>query len=338
MNEIVPLVELWRGQTLENQHLGAIAVADASGRVLASAGDAHRMVFTRSTLKPLQALPFMESGGARHFGFSSSEVAMLCASHNGENMHVAQVQSMLDKAGLHYKTLGCGCHVPYFFEHGLPGVPGAYDERHHNCSGKHSGFLAWCVQHDQSLDGYLEPGHPLQRAVRACVARAAGLDESAMRDGTDGCSAPNFAMPLVNLAQAYARLAGTEYAAQGGEFAESFNALAQAMVAHPRLVSGTGRNDDAFMRAGRGDWVTKVGADGVQAFASRSRGEAFVIKIADGSKPALFAATVEVLEQLGWMDDAQRAELEPWRAREIKSIRGVKVGDRRSVFQLSGVT
>ena len=331
MQSPIPLIELTRGQTLENQHFGAIAVVNAQGRLLASAGDPHRVVFTRSTLKPFQALPFMQAGGPGHFGLTSEQVAMLCASHSGENMHVAQVQTLLDKTGLDYKTLRCGCHVPYFFEHGVAGIPGAFDERHHNCSGKHSGFLAYCVQHSLPLADYLEPTHPLQQAVRRCVARAAGLDEADLKLGIDGCSAPNFAMPLSSLAQAFARLA----AARGDdEFGQSFAQLASAMSTHPQLVSGTHRNDEAFMRAGRGDWVTKVGADGVQAVASRSRGEAFAIKISDGNKPALFAATVEVLEQLGWMDAAQRELLAPWRAHDILSIRGVKVGERHPVFTL----
>ena len=107
------------------------------------------------------------------------------------------------------------------------------------------------------------------------------------------------------------------------------------MTAHPDLVSGTGRNDKAFMESGRGDWVTKVGADGVQAFASRSRGEAFAVKIADGSKTALFAATVEVLDQLGWMDAQQREELQPWRSEAVANWRGTPVGERRAGFKLS---
>jgi L-asparaginase II len=106
------------------------------------------------------------------------------------------------------------------------------------------------------------------------------------------------------------------------------------MTAHPDLVSGTGRNDLAFMRAGRGDWVSKVGADGVQVLGSKSRGEAFAIKIIDANKDALFAASVEVLNQLGWLDEAQRAELKPWRAQPIVNLRGLTVGERLPVFKL----
>jgi L-asparaginase II len=138
-------------------------------------------------------------------------------------------------------------------------------------------------------------------------------------------------MPLSKLARGYARLAS---GAQDPEFGASFALLSEAMTAHPEMVSGTGRNDLDFMRVGRGDWVSKVGADGVQVVGSKRRGEAFALKIIDGNKPALFAASVEVLDQLGWLDDAQRTALKPWRATEIRNARGLLVGERRPVFKL----
>jgi L-asparaginase II len=338
MSSLIPLIELFRGGTLESVHFGAVAVTDPQGNVLARAGDAQWVTFTRSTLKALQALPFVQAGGPREMGFSRENLALLCASHSGEPMHVAQVNDMLDKAGLTYKTLQCGCHVPLFAE--LPGASppaaGSWDERHNNCSGKHSGFLACCVHQGWPVDSYLAPDHPLQQAIRRDVARAVGLAPEALKTGIDGCSAPNYAMPLSNLARGYARLAAGD--SIDGEFSGSFAQLADAMTAHPELVSGTGRNDLAYMRAGRGDWVTKVGADGVQAFASKSRKQAFAVKIADGNKVALHAATVAVLDQLGWLDARQREELQPWRAQAITNHRGAQVGERKAVFKLEHPT
>jgi L-asparaginase II len=248
-------------------------------------------------------------------------------------MHVEQVSSILRKSGCSTRQMRCGCHVPYrftFFDHPMP-EGFAYDERHHNCSGKHSGFLAYCVQHGLPTDSYTEVDHPLQQKIRQAVAHLAGLDEQELALGIDGCSAPNYAMPLSRLARSYARLAQPE---SDGLYGESLAQLAQAMSAHPELVSGTGRNDADFMRAGRGDWVTKVGADGVQVVGSRSRGQALAIKIMDGNKAALFAATVEALDQLGWLDDAQRESLKPWRAQVLLNVAGAPVGERRSVFKL----
>jgi L-asparaginase II len=335
MASLVPLIETFRGGTLECVHFGALAVADPHGRVLAHAGDPHWRTFTRSTLKPLQALPFLEAGGAGHFSFTSSNLAMLCASHNGEAKHVAQVDDMLAKAGVPYRRLQCGCHVPMYVELGVGPAPASYDERHHNCSGKHSGFVAYCAQHGLPLESYLDPAHPLQQAIRRDVAAAVGAHDDELVMGIDGCSAPNYAMPLFKLARGFARLATGR---ADTRFGASFDLLADAMVKHPDLVSGTGRNDEAFMRIGRGDWVTKVGADGVQVVASRSRGQALALKISDGSKVALFAATVEALDQLGWLDAAQREQLAPWRAATIASVRGAPVGERRPAFRLAGAT
>ncbi|MFM2036523.1 MAG: hypothetical protein RL459_1788 [Pseudomonadota bacterium] len=328
-----PLIELFRGGTLECQHFGSVAVVNTQGRLLAHAGDPHWLTFSRSTLKALQALPFMEAGGHRQFGFSAEQIAMLCASHNGEDMHVAQAEAMLAQAGLNYKALRCGCHVPGLFSL-LDTAPPAglrYDERHHNCSGKHAGFLAYCVQHGLSLHDYTEPGHPLQQAVRRDVARATGMTPEDLKMGIDGCSAPNYALPLSKLALGYARLAS---GAADAEFGQSFATLSDAMTTHPEMVSGTGRSDMAFMRIGQGDWVTKIGADGVQVVGSKSRGEAFALKIIDANKTALYAATVEVLDQLGWLDASQREALQPWRAQPILNARGMLVGERRPAFRL----
>lgn len=325
------LIQTDRAGLTECVHFGAIAVVDAQGRLLASAGNPELMTFTRSTLKPFQALPFVEAGGVEHFKLESSQLALLCASHNGEDRHVIQVEKLLSAARLGYKRLQCGCHTPYFVELGLKGSAGPYDERHHNCSGKHAGFLAYCVQHGLPLDNYLAPDHPLQQAIVRSLKQVLGLSDGHMVAGTDGCSAPNYAIPLSHLALAYARLAqGAASPVMGSSLAH----LSHAMRSHPDLVSGTARNDEAFMRIGRGDWVTKVGADGVQAIGSLSRGQGLAIKISDGSKPALFAASVALMDRLGWLDDAQRQALEPWRAPDLRSVKGQLVGQRRAVFEL----
>jgi L-asparaginase II len=333
--QFVPLMEVTRGGMVECQHWGAVAVVDRDGRVLARVGDPYAVTFTRSTIKAFQALPFMQSGGARALGWGPADLALLCASHNGEPMHVEQVDHMLGTVNLTYKALRCGCHVPMFAALGLPGLqlPAGFvaDERHNNCSGKHAGFVAHCVQQGWPLEDHLAPGHPLQTGVRERVAQAVGLEPEQMAMGTDGCSAPNYAMPLAHLARGYARLAG---GAPDTDLHESLTALADAMVARPELGSGTGRHDQDFMRIGRGDWVSKTGADGVQTVGSRSRGEAFALKIMDGNMVAQVAAAVEVMDQLGWLDDAQRDALAPRRSARIINARGIEVGGRRPVFRL----
>ena len=331
-----PLIELTRNGISECFHAGALAVTDTEGRVIAQVGNPHWLCFTRSTLKALQALPLVQSGGAQQLNLTSKELALMCASHNGEDMHVEQVSSILKKGGNTYQQLRCGCHVPYRFSFNDKPLPDGFvvDERHHNCSGKHSGFLAYCSLHEVPKETYTELDHPLQQQIRKAVADVTGVASEDMGVGVDGCSAPNFAVPLSNLARSYARLAKPEV---DEVYGASLKLLGDAMTANPELVCGTGRSDADFMRVGRGDWVTKVGADGVQVIGSRSRGQALALKIADGNKVALFAATVEALDQLGWLDATQREELHVWRAQSLNNIKGLNVGERRSVFKLQFV-
>jgi len=273
MPSLVPLVETFRGGTRECVHFGALVVADARGRLVARAGDPHWVTFSRSTLKPLQALPFVQGGGVRHFGLSCANLALLCASHSGEPMHVEQVEQILARAGVGYKRLQCGCHVPLFAELGAwpPPAPGSYDERHHNCSGKHSGFLAYCVQHGHPLDSYLDPAHPLQQVIRTTVAEATGLQEHQLAMGIDGCSAPNYALPLAHLAQAFARLAS---GSRDPRFGESFALLADAMTAHPELVPAPGATISPSCAPAAATGSPRPSPKGCRWWRSRSRGEA----------------------------------------------------------------
>ncbi len=332
-NSVVPLIEATRGGFSECVHYGAVAVVNVQGQVISSAGDAQFMSFTRSCLKPFQALPFLMQGGVEHFRFDSAQIAMLCASHNGEAMHVNQAQRMLAAAGKTKSALRCGCHLPmlYTFTSALPPADLAYDELAHNCSGKHSGFVAYCVQHGLPLNDYNDASHPLQVAIRQAVVDGCVVSEQDLKMGIDGCSAPNYAMPLAHLAQGYARIACER---DGSPMSKAFEQIFNAMTTHPELVSGTDRNDAAFMRTGRGDWVSKIGADGVQVVASRSRAQAFALKITDGNRIAATAAAIEVMAQLGWMDESQAAELEVWRSAKIDTIAGKTVGQRRAVFSL----
>lgn len=322
----VPLVETTRGGTTECVHYGSVAVVDPDGKLLYAIGDPQSLNFTRSALKPLQALPFIEDDGMAHYGYTSHELALMCSSHSGEAVHIGIVQRMLAKAGVDELALQCGCHPPGYFAatDNTPPSGARWSSLHHNCSGKHSGFLAYCRMHDQPLVNYLDPGHPLQQRIRSVVARFSRGDPLAQ--GIDGCSAPNFAMPLARLAEAYARIAT--------EATPELAALYFAMTRHPDLVSGTRRADLALMQTGRGDWVSKAGADGMQTIGVRSKGLGIAIRIADGNPRALHAATVEVLQQLELIDDPSGTPLAVYDCPPIRNFRGIETGGVVPVLQL----
>ena len=306
-------------------HYGSVAVVDREGRLVFAAGDPRYLTATRSALKPLQALPFVARGGVEHFGYEATHTALLCASHSGEPRHVAAVAAMLKRAQCSTEDLQCGVHPPLFYtvREELPPAEARFTALHHNCSGKHAGMLAYCRLCGLPTVSYLDFAHPLQEAIRSAVAYMTGLPETALRAGIDGCSAPNYAVPLDRLALAYARLAT---AAPDGRYGDAAVKLADAMVAHPEMVSGEGRNDLALTRAGAGDWVTKVGAEGVQAIGVKSRGWGIAIKVIDGNARGLHPATVAVLDQLGLLDASRRAALEAWRAPELRNNRGLVTG------------
>lgn len=322
----VPLVITTRGGYPECVHLGSIAVVDDRGRLIYGVGDARGMNFTRSALKPLQALGFVTDGGMARFGFDSQMLALMCASHGGEAVHVKTVQRMLNRIDARESDLRCGCHPPSYYTHTSTSPPAGsrFNQLHHNCSGKHAGFLAFCRLHGQPLANYLDVDSPLQRRVRTDVEHFAGRKDLPL--GIDGCSAPNFAMPLAALAHAFCRLAL-------GETPE-LAALAYAMTRHPDLVSGTARGDLMLMQTGSGGWVSKVGAEGVQAIGVKPRGIGIAIRIADGNRRALHVATVGVLQQLGLLDDPALSPMAKMDERVIRNYRGTEVGRVDCAFAL----
>ena len=328
-----PITVVHRGGHPELIHCGSVAVVDADGKLLAWAGDTTSPMFTRSALKPFQAMPLI-AHHADGYKLSPPEIALLCASHNGDDTQTACVNSLLGRAGASEALLACGSHTPYLFTatQRTPAPGQTFGRLHHNCSGKHAGMLMLAAALGAPLSGYLAPDHPVQQAIRDSVVHFTGIAADQLVVGVDGCSAPNYGVPLPALATAFARLTRT---APDAIYGQGPARIAAAMSSHPEMVSGEGRNDLILTRAGRGDWVCKVGADGVQAIASRSRGVAVAAKVGDGNLQALMVAVTSVLEQLGWLDDEARQALSPYRPAPMKNAAGLDVGQMLPVVRLA---
>ncbi|MDH5505976.1 MAG: asparaginase [Anaerolineae bacterium] len=340
----VPLFEITRGQTLESIHFGAAAVVDSNGKLIASVGDPQVVTFMRSSAKPFQALPFIEAGGDKTYNLSAAEIALICSSHSGTDEHYLTAHNLQAKAGLDESQLMCGIHPPYdtATSNALTQRGEEPTANRHNCSGKHTGMLAYAQSQSWPLQNYLDQEHPVQRAILNSFAALCGLPPDQVSQGIDGCSAPNFAVPLYRAARAFALLADPSSLPQGR--AAACHTIAQSMVSHPEMVGGPGRFDTQLIKAGNGKLVVKGGAEGYQcvgllpgALGKDSPALGIAIKISDGDHKlrARPAVTIEVLRQLGALSPQQLSDLKDFGpAIPVYNWRKLVVGESHPCFTL----
>ncbi len=328
----VPLVEALRGAAVESRHLGRAVVVDERGRVLFAAGDVEAPVFTRSTIKALLALPLVETGAADRLHLTAAELALACASHGGEPVHVGTAAAMLARAGRDAGCLECGTHWPTS-RHGQEALIRAGDAPsalHNNCSGKHAGFV--CLARDAGLDiaGYIGPGHPVMRQVMAAVAAMTGVRLERCAAAIDGCGIPTHAIPLRALAHGFARFGSG--AGLHPDRAAAARRLRDAVAAHPELVAGAGRYDTVLMQALGAAAFVKMGAEGVHVAALPGQGLGIAVKCADGAARAAEVAMAALLARHLPPALAEAAELTARRRPTLRNWAGTPVGELRAAF------
>ncbi|HVL49585.1 MAG TPA: asparaginase [Candidatus Thermoplasmatota archaeon] len=324
---MVAVVEVRRGDAIESLHRVHLAVADATGRVVAGAGDAGFVTFARSVLKPLQALPLLRAPGFGKLGLEPREIAVAMASHSGEAGHVEAVRALLAKGGVEEERLACGAHAPYHAPTAARLGDGRALAIHNNCSGKHAAMLVACRLNGWSLEGYLDPAHPLERAIAEAVARYSGLRLDALRWGVDGCGAPNAALPLRSLATALARLGRVDaWRDAPPKDAEALAPLFAAWGGSPWHVAGTGRFDTDLMEASEGRLLAKAGGEGIEGVIDLETGRALVVKVEDGAWRAVPPAVVEACRQLAWLDPRALEVLGEWWRPAVPNHAGAIVG------------
>jgi L-asparaginase II len=293
------MVELWRGGLLESAHSGHAVICDAAGEVIEAWGDPAAMIFPRSSCKMIQALPLIESGAADAAGLTAAQLALSCASHQGAALHTGMVTRWLADLGLGESDLRCGSHWPYDVpEHDRLVL--AHEKPcqiHNNCSGKHAGFLT-LTQHLRAGPDYVDPDHPIQRAIRAATEEV--TEETSPGYGIDGCSAPNFATTLHGLARAMGRFAGASDAGDARQ--RAMHRLTRAMASYPDLVAGEGRACTELMRAMGGRVAIKTGAEAVFVAILPDQQRGIAVKIADGNSRASEAVIAALLVRLGALD------------------------------------
>jgi len=328
------LVEVLRGNHVESVHSGAIAVADARGKLLLALGDVERSIYPRSAVKALQALPLVESGAADLYGLDAEGLALTCASHSGEPGHIATVTRMLAGAGLDGSALRCGSHWPLHqpSAQALARSGGMASAVHNNCSGKHAGFLCVACSIGAAREHYTDPTHPVQRMVRAALEQLTGVPLTSDDCAIDGCSAPTWALPLVSLARGFARFATGMGLTP--DRARAAARLREACAAHPWHVAGTGRFCTAIMERFGTRYFIKTGAEGVYCAALPEHGLGVALKCDDGAGRAAEVMMAATLLRLSRSINEQE-QLEPFTQVMLRNRNGVTVGEVRPTQLLS---
>ncbi|MCE9596095.1 MAG: asparaginase [Planctomycetes bacterium] len=321
------LARLWRGTFVESQHRGSWVLVDTSGKVLEGRGHFEQPIFARSSVKSLQALPLVETGAARRFGYADDELALALSSHNAEAAHTERVERLLARIGLTAADLQCGPQPPTD-----PAARADLAKRgakptsiHNNCSGKHTGFLALATHLGEAPAKYLDPTSQVQTLARRALEEMSGLQSGELTTAIDGCSAPTFRLPLVRLATAIARVANPE--GLSAERRAALEWMHRAVAAHPDMIAGNYRRlCTDLVRATGGRLFPKIGGEAVYVVGVRGKGVGLALKIDDGDPRGLHAVVVELLKRLGYLTPSEYATLSEWRAEVQRNWGGLEVG------------
>ena len=323
------LVEVTRNGTVESRHFGTAVVCDYKGKVVASWGDIESLVFPRSALKPMLAIHLLESGASDQYTLNNAELSLACSSHQGEQIHQTLVTSWLNRLGLSEEHLACGAVLPEHTDsaHQLLASGQQGCRIHHNCSGKHTGFLTTALHLGLSLDNYHLLEHPLQQLSMEILSDLAGVDLNQYPMGIDGCGLPAPTMPLRQLGHATARFAKPVDLSETR--AQAIYRLHQAITNEPLYIAGHGTVASELNEVTKGAVLAKTGAEGIVTAALPERGLGIAVKIADGSARARSVALLAILDHLGALTEEEKQKLQDHISPTILNSRGLVVGEVR---------
>ncbi|AIF44525.1 asparaginase [Virgibacillus sp. SK37] len=337
MNENNALIEVRRGNHIESAHHLHIAVVDSAGTLLHYAGNNNKNIYARSSMKPIQAIPIVETGAADYYEFSNADLSLCTASHSGESMHTDRVTSILKRVGIDDTKLQCGTHIPRWQETYKNLIKNGKEVTplFNNCSGKHTGMLATAMFMGEPINTYYELDHPVQQRIMQTVSEICDYPQEDIEIGIDGCGVPVHGLPLERLAYGFARMANPE--SLGKERAEHVRRVTKAMTAAPEMVGGTDRFCTDFMTAGKGRFFGKAGAEGVYCIGDTQTGLGIAIKVADGNGRAVYPAAMETLVQLGLLEKNQIEQLKEYHHPKLKNARNEIIGELIPHFQLKHI-
>ena len=315
------MCRVMRGDFIESMHVAYAVVVDGDGQIVKNWGDPDYLTCVRSALKPFQASAAVSAGATDAAGFTSAELALMCASHNGEEIHIQTAKEMLEKLGYDMSYYECGSHAPYDRKSKIELIKNSQEPTplHNNCSGKHAGMLCLTKYLKADPAGYTNVEHPVQQAIMKQIMKFSELEDFPL--AVDGCSAPVPFMTLYNIALMYQKLASVDH--------KDLSPLYDAMVSNPMLVAGTDRFDTDFIEAMKGHAVTKVGGEAIRGIGFRKDDGSVLgiaIKMLDGNQRCVPSVALAVLENLKLLTSTVLEKLKKYSNITLKNHRLLEVG------------
>lgn len=333
MSEIV--VKVTRGSLVESIHRADIAVVNSKGKLLYSLGNPYKITYMRSAAKPIQTLNVILSGAAEKFSFTDEEIAIMCASHYGEDFHRKTVNGILKKIGLGIDNLLCGSTLSLNEEYAekLLWNHAEINPSYTDCSGKHCGILSICVLNGYDISSYNLLEHPVQKEIKKIVCKVCSVKEDGIIVGIDGCTVPIFGMPLYNMALGFCKMANSSVFTE--KYKNAADRVFKAMTRAPEMVAGTGGFCTELMKNTGGRLIGKLGAEGVYCIGVKDMDLGIAIKIEDGSTRALWPTTVKCLEDLKVLKEEEKRTLSKFKIKDNINNMKEKIGEIFPDFHLN---
>jgi L-asparaginase II len=333
-DEIAPLAVVTRNKYVESIHYGFICVVDPQGKIIYQRGDPNTKFFFRSSAKPIQVIPFIKSGGAKAMNYTLKEIAIACASHTGEERHQKTVMGVLGRLGLDESSLHCGTMVPYNEDESKRLIKEGYEPSalHVSCSGKHAAMLAYSEYLGCDISNYENINHPVQKEILKTIGFFADEKPEEIPIGTDGCGLPIFLLPVYKMALSYAKLVRFSQEPDNPYY-DACKTVFEAMTSHPEMVAGSNEFCTELMSATKGKLIGKVGAEAVYCLGIKKGSLGACIKIADGGERAVYPVAMQLLLELGILEESEYEELEHWHNVRLMNNLKEHVGYIIPVFQ-----
>ena len=330
-----PLAAVTRNNYIESVHYGLVCIVDSTGKILYKLGDPNTKIYFRSSAKPIQVIPLIQSGAYKELGLSKKEIAIACASHSGQKIHQSTAGEILNKLDLLYTDLHCGTMLPYNEEEQkrLLAENVAPSVFHCSCSGKHAAMLALSKYRGLSIKDYENITHPIQQEILKTISEFTGEALNTITTGIDGCGLPIYLLPIYSIALSYARL--VNYAQDTTHpYSDSCNLVFDAMNQYPEMVAGDFEFCTELMRVTNGKLIAKVGSEAVYCIGIKNNNLGICVKISDGNERAVYPIVIQLLRELRIIDENEFSRLKHWHKPILKNNLGDKIGEISTIFDL----